>query len=272
MASSGAGSSGASRQPFFGLKANDILIPRSPSSKSFSLGPQSFEPPLDLISAEMQRIPFMAQTPNPNIWTNQLRAWPFPMEGWVNWYKRVSKDHAATWQAIGIADALYLTISPIEKHENLLRSIGYFWSDTLNCFMFGCGPMTQTLTLMDVVMILGLDIHSTCPSPFSLAECSHRIVDKAASRNWGQYINHHQKSKGFVDHREHIVFLNLWLDHFLFCGSSLAPTKNYLNLANALADGNRLALGKLFLGVLYRHLSLNNSRLLSGDRIRAGGP
>ena len=110
------------------------------------------------------------------------------------------------------------------------------------------------------------------PSPFSLGECSHKIIDKAATRNWGQYIDHHQKTKGIVDHREHTAFLNLWLDHFLFCGSSLAPTKNYLNLANALADGRRLALGKLFLGVFYRHLSLNNTRLLSGDRIRAGGP
>ena len=115
----------------------------------------------------------MAQAPDPNISTDQLRAWPFPMEGWVNWYKRVARDHEVTWQKIGIADALYLTLSPIEKHENLLRSIGYFWSDTLNCFMFGCGPMTPTL--MDVVMILGLDIHSTCPSPFVLAECSHRL-------------------------------------------------------------------------------------------------
>jgi len=66
------------------FQASDILIPKSSSSKSFILGPQSFERPLDLISTELQRIPFMAQTPNPNIWTDQLRAWPFPMEGWVN--------------------------------------------------------------------------------------------------------------------------------------------------------------------------------------------
>ena len=135
--------------------------------------------------------------------------------------------------------------------------------------MFGCGPMTPTL--IDAVMILGLDIHSTCPSPFALTECSHKIVDKAAARNWGQYIEHHQKLKGTIDHREHITFFNLWLDHFLFCGSSLAPTKNYLDLADALASGTCLALGKLFLGVLYRHLSLNNTRLLSGNRIKAGG-
>ena len=123
----------------------------------------------------------------------------------------------------------------------------------------------MTPTLIDAVMILGLDIHSTCPSSFALTECSHKIVDKATARNWGQYIEHHQKLKGTVDHWEHTAFLNLWLDHFLFCGSSLAPTKNYLDLANALVYGTRLALGKLFLGVLYCHLSLNSTRLLSGN-------
>ena len=39
------------------------------------------------------------------------------MENWVNWYKRVAKYYAADWQTIGIADALSLTLSPIEKNE-----------------------------------------------------------------------------------------------------------------------------------------------------------
>ncbi|KAJ1257294.1 hypothetical protein BS78_K109200 [Paspalum vaginatum] len=62
----------------------------------------------------------------------------------------------------------------MEKDDNLLRSIGYFWLDSLNCFLFGAGPMTPTL--MDVVMILGLDVHSSCPSPFSLTECPHKKI------------------------------------------------------------------------------------------------
>ena len=62
---------------------------------------------------------------------------------------------------LGIADALSLTLSPLEKDENLLRTIPYFWSDALNCLFFGHGPMTPIL--MDVVMITGLDISS--PSP-----------------------------------------------------------------------------------------------------------
>ncbi|KAK1632294.1 hypothetical protein QYE76_006609 [Lolium multiflorum] len=83
---------------------------------------------------------------------------------------RVAKTHQSTWETTGIADALALSLSPLEKHENLLKTIGYFWSDALNCFMFGHGPMTPTL--LDVVMITGLDIASPSPSAFRLPKTS----------------------------------------------------------------------------------------------------
>jgi hypothetical protein len=41
---------------------------------------------------------------------------------------------------------------PLMKNENLLKTIGYFWSDALNCFF--CHSL-MTPTLMDVVMIIG---------------------------------------------------------------------------------------------------------------------
>jgi hypothetical protein len=83
-------------------------------------------------------------------------------EGWVAWYNRVARVHQYTWETIGITDALSLSLSPLEKNENLLKTIGYFWSDALNCFLFGHSPMTPTL--MDVVMITSLDIASSSPS------------------------------------------------------------------------------------------------------------
>ena len=61
-------------------------------------------------------------------------------------------------------------------------------------------------------------------------------------------MNQHMKTKGPVSKKEHTAFLNLWLEHFIFCGPFLAPTKNYLPLAYQLAHGNRTGLGKLFLG------------------------
>ena len=52
-------------------------------------------------------------------------------------------------------------------NEPMLISASYFWSDGLNAFMFNHGPMTPTL--MDVVMLTGLNIHAT-DRPFCLLE------------------------------------------------------------------------------------------------------
>jgi hypothetical protein len=75
-----------------------------------------------------------------------------------------------------------------------------------------------------------------------------------------------------VSEKEHTAFLNLWLEHFLFCGPSLAPTKNYLPLAYELAKGNTVGLGKLFLREIYRYHHLMTSSLLSQKKLRTGGP
>ena len=69
-----------------------------------------------------------------------------------------SKSSHALMADLNIADALSLSLSPLDKDENLLKTIGYFWSDALNYFLFGHGPMTPTL--LDVTMITGLDISS----------------------------------------------------------------------------------------------------------------
>jgi hypothetical protein len=188
----------------------------------------------------------------------------------VTWYNRVANIYQPTWESIGIADALSLSLSPLEKNENLLKTIGYFWSDALNCFLFGHGPMTPTL--LDVVMITGLDISSTFPSAYKLSEVPFKLSSKTECTNWGAYLNQHLKTKGPVIEREHTAFLNLWLEHFLFCGPSLAPTKNYLPLAYELAKGHTVGLGKLFLGEVYRYLHLMSLGLLTQKKLRTSGP
>jgi hypothetical protein len=153
----------------------------------------------------------------------------------VSWYNRVAKTYQPTWETIGIADALSLSLSPLEKNKNLLKTIGYFWSHALNYFLFGHGPMTPTL--LDVVMIIGLNISSPSPSAFRLPEVPFKLSSKIECTNLGSYPNQHIKTKGPVTEKEHTAFLNLWLEHFIFCGPSLAPTKNYLPLAYELAKG-----------------------------------
>jgi hypothetical protein len=176
--------------------------------------------------------------------------------------------HQSTWETIGIADALSLSLSPLDKNENLLKTIDYFWFDALNCFLFDHSPMTPTL--MDVVMITGLDIASPSRSAYNLSEVPFRLSSKSECTNWGAYLNQHVKTKGSMTEREHTTFLNLWLEHFIFCGPSLVLTKNYLSLAYELAKGATIDLSKLFLREVYMHLHLMSSSLLSQKKLKTG--
>jgi hypothetical protein len=251
-------------------QVSDILLPHPSLPNSFCLGPYFFESPTDLISCKANEISFMSQDLDLNSWADSLRAWPNPTEYWVAWYNRMVRVHQSTWETIGIADALSLSLSPLDKNENLLKTIGYFWSDALNYFLFGHSPMTPTL--MDVVMITGLDIASPSPSTYSLPEFPFRLSFKTECTNWGANLNHQVKTKGHVTQREHTTFLNFWLEYFIFCGPSLTPTKNYLSLAYELAKGATVALGKLFLGELCRYLHLMSSSLVSLKKLKTGGP
>jgi hypothetical protein len=114
------------------LQVSDILLPHPSLPHSFCLGSRFHESPIDLISCEANRIPFVSQDIDLDSWADSLRAWPNPPEGWVSWYNRMVRVHQSTWEAIGIADALSLSLSPLDKNENLLKTIGYFWSDALN--------------------------------------------------------------------------------------------------------------------------------------------
>jgi hypothetical protein len=146
-----------------------------------------------LISCEANRILFVSQGIDLDSWADSLRAWLNPPEGWVSWYNRVAKTYQPTWETIGIADALSLSLSPLEKNENLLKTIGYFWSDALNYFLFGHGPMTPTL--LDVLIITGLDISSPSPSAFRLPEVPFKLSSKIECTNWGAYLNQHIKKQ-----------------------------------------------------------------------------
>jgi hypothetical protein len=125
---------------------------------------------------------------------------------------------------------------------------------------------------MDVVMIIGLDIASPSPSVYRMPEVPFKLSSKTECTNWGAYLNQYIKTKGLVSEKEHMAFLNLWLEHFIFCGPSLAPTNNYLSLAYELAKGNTIGLGKLFLGEVYSYLHLISSSLLSQKKLGTGAP
>jgi hypothetical protein len=121
-------------------------------------------------------------------------------------------------------------------------------------------------------MITGLDIESPSPSAFKLPKVPFTLSSKTECTSWGAYLRRYMKTKGPVTEKEHTAFLNFWLEHFIFCGPSLAPTKNYLSLAYELAKGTQLGLGKLFLGEVYRSLQLMSVKLFSQKTVKTGGP
>jgi hypothetical protein len=99
----------------------------------------------------------------------------------------------------------------------------YFWSDALNAFLFGHGPMTPTLA--EVLLLTGLDV-SSLDVHFSRQndKPSHQKTKNLGG--WSGYIVEHMK-EGIVSNREHVAFLNMWLEKFVFYGKSFGHTANY---------------------------------------------
>jgi hypothetical protein len=61
-----------------------------------------------------------------------------------------------TWESLRIAQSLELSLAETPKNEDLLIESCHFWSNGVNAFLFGHGPMSPTLA--DVYMITGLDV------------------------------------------------------------------------------------------------------------------
>jgi len=102
----------------------------------------------------------------------------------------------------------------MNRDESLLIAASYFWSDTLNAFLFGHDPASPTIA--DVLMLIGLDITSADDSHLYDRK-PERKVETRNIGGWSGYIQKYQKT-GPVGQREHATFLNMWLDKFVFCG------------------------------------------------------
>jgi len=157
----------------------------------------------------------------------------------------------------------------MDRNESLLIATSYFWSNTLNAFLFGHGPASTTLA--DVLMLTALDI-STADYSHLYDRKPERKVETHNIGGWSGYIQKYHRT-GPVGQREHAIFLNMWLDKFVFCGRSVGPTSIYLSAAERLADGGRVPLGRYLLGSAYHLLHQVAQKLLLGEPIgNLGGP
>jgi len=127
----------------------------------------------------------------------------------------------------------------MERNESPLIAASYFWSDTLNAFVFGHGPASPKLA--DVLMLTGLDI-STADTTHLFNTKPNAKVETRAIGGWSGYIQKYRRI-GPVNAKEQTTFLNMWLDKFVFCVQSVGPTSVYLSAAERLANGGRFPLG-----------------------------
>jgi hypothetical protein len=68
-----------------------------------------------------------------------------------------------------------------------------------------------------------------------------------------QYIQNHM-SDGPLTDVEYRAFLNMWLCRFVFCGKANEPTLSHIAMAEDLATGHSIPLGKYLLGSVYHML------------------
>jgi hypothetical protein len=96
----------------------------------------------------------------------------------------------------------------------------------------------------------------------------HRHKYKGSSRQTGvktgvgykRYIQKYM-SDGPLSEVEYRAFLNMWLCRFIFCGKANEATLNHIVMAEDLAVGNLIPLGKYLLGSVY-HMLLQTTYLM----------
>ena len=128
---------------------------------------------------------------------------------------------------------LTLSLCGMEWNDLLLISASYFWSNTLNAFVFCHGPMT--ITLADVYMLTSLRITRSMQPYDYLSADSKKLAKISDCTGWASYIMNHIGDVSTVSEREYVAFLNMWLERFIFCGSSFGPTYNHKLMAEHLA-------------------------------------
>ena len=74
----------------------------------------------------------------------------------------------------------------MERNDSLLIAASYFWSNTLNDFIFGHGPMT--ITLADVYMLTDLRIIGPMQPYKLLGVGSKKLTKISDCTGWTSYI------------------------------------------------------------------------------------
>ena len=162
--------------------------------------------PTHIINLETSRIPLKSSNMNLD-WSQVFRSWPNVTPGWRNWFCRMATAHRTNWGLYDMSQCLDLSLSEMVRNKPMLISASFFWSDALNAFMFGHGPMTPTL--LDVMMLTGLNINASDRSFHLLEKASFKIETKSIG-GWKGYISKNMET-GSVSARDIMVVLKMAL-------------------------------------------------------------
>ena len=110
------------------------------------------------------------------------------------------------------------------------------------------GPMT--INLADVYMLISLRIIGSMQPYDFLSAGSKKLAKISDYTGWASYILNHIEDGSIVSEREYVAFLNMWLERFIFCGSSCGSSYNHKLMAEHLAVGTGIPLGKYLLELL----------------------
>jgi hypothetical protein len=102
-------------------------------------------------------------------------------------------------------------------------------------------------TLADVYMITGLKV-TRIVYPYK-----YKGSSKQTGVGYKRYIQNHM-SDGPLTDVEYRAILNMWSCRFIFCGKANDPTLNHTMMAEDLAAGTLISLGKYLLGSVYHML------------------
>ena len=107
-------------------------------------------------------------------------------KGWREWFRRVSDKMGGDWEVYDLSQCLTLSLSGMERNDSLLIAASYFWSNTLNAFIFGHSPMT--ITLADVHMLTSLRIIGLMQAYELLGVGSKKLAKISDCIGWASYI------------------------------------------------------------------------------------
>ncbi|OAP14014.1 hypothetical protein AXX17_AT1G44960 [Arabidopsis thaliana] len=186
--------------------------------------------------------------------------WRFANTKFESWAIEMAALHEPTWREAGIFEAVMASIYRIPKNPDLILGIAEKWCPYTKTFVFPWGE--TAVTLEDVMVLSGF---SVLGSPvFATLDSSGKEVKAKLDKEWKKikkakvnFVTQVAWMERFMDsgdELEHVAFLVLWLNYFVFPSRLYHLYKAVFPIVVHLSTGTRIALALAVLAHLYAEL------------------